>query len=178
MTAFERKDLWTEIRMDVTANTPGKPFSMLSFIYLLLTSPEFHLLFSYRLQSRLIGMTIIGKVVAKILWCVSRIITGCDVDPRTKIEGGIKIPHAVGIVISRYATVKSGCVVYQNVTIGADGDKAPFVENNVSIFPGAAVIGGVIIGKNCQIRANALVIESLDAGAIVVAPLGRVLEKK
>jgi len=177
MAEFKRQKFWTEVRKDVSANTSGKPFSVKSLIYLLVFSPEFHLLFSYRLQSRLINLTVIGKVAAKILWYISRVITGCDVDPRTKIEGGIKIPHAVGIVLSRYATIQSDCVIYQNVTVGADGDKAPFVESGVSIFPGAMVVGGVTIGRNSQIRANALVIESLDADSIVVTPLGRVLDK-
>lgn len=43
-----------------------------------------------------------------------------------KIAGIPSLPHGLhGIYISRYASIGAGCRIYQNVTIGEVGGKAP-----------------------------------------------------
>lgn len=179
---FQHLGLWEEIKMDVAINNRYQKFSFRIFLWLLFFSPELQILLLYRLQHRLVNLPgtagrIIGKVPAKILWCISRIISSCDISPYARIEGGIKLPHAVGIVISESATIKSRTSVYQNVTVGAKDGKAPFVKNNVMLYPGCVVIGDIIIGNNAKIGANAVAVESVADDKIVVGIPAKELNK-
>lgn len=91
------------------------------------------------------------------------------------MQQNTKFPHLVGIVISRAATIGKNCTIYQNVTIGAKdiehGDgltpaNYPRIGNNVIIYAGAVVIGGITIGDNAIIGANSVVLSDVPANHI------------
>ena len=58
----------------------------------------------------------------------------------------------------------------QQVTIGARNidDEAPVIENNVFIGAGAKVLGGVLIGHDCIIGANAVVTHDIPPDSTVI----------
>lgn len=65
--------------------------------------------------------------------------------------------------------VKTVQFIYQQVTVGySDDEKAPIIGDNVTIFPGAKVIGDVVIGNNVVIGANAVVVKNVPANCTVV----------
>ncbi len=93
----------------------------------------------------------------------------CDI-PRLKelLRKGTIFPHPVGVVVAGNATIGNNCVIFQNVTIGTNlfGKETseigfPNIGNNVTICSGAVVIGGVKIGDNSIIGANAVVIKDV-----------------
>ena len=89
--------------------------------------------------------------------------------------GSIPIfPHGIyGIIISPDAIIGKRCQIYHHVTIGNDDrDKlnVPIIGDNVTIYPGAKVLGKIRIGNNVKIGANAVVTEDVPDGAFVLAP--------
>ena len=86
------------------------------------------------------------------------------------------MPHPIGIVIAKNATLGKNCTIYQNVTIGAKtrelaklGKKHfPTIGDNVTIYAGACVIGGIKVGNNVTIGANTVVVKDIPDNAIVV----------
>jgi serine O-acetyltransferase len=83
----------------------------------------------------------------------------------------VMFPHPVGIVIGDGATIGRNVRIYQNVTLGltANGVGAyPTIEDGVSIYAGAVVIGGITVGAGAVIGANAFVSRDVPAGAVVV----------
>lgn len=89
--------------------------------------------------------------------------------------GSIPIfPHGIyGIIISPDAIIGKRCRIYHQVTIGNDDrDKSnvPIIGDNVTIYPGAKVLGKIKIGNNVKIGANAVVTEDVPDGAFVLAP--------
>ena len=65
------------------------------------------------------------------------------------------------------------------VTLGNDKDgRRPVIGNNVKIFTGATVFGGIRIGDNVTIGAGAVVSEDVPDGCTVKAAKGMIVSKK
>ena len=83
------------------------------------------------------------------------------------------MPHLNGIFIHENASLGKNCAILQQVTIGAnehklDYKKAPQLGNRVYIGAGAKIIGGLTIGDDVRIGANAVVTKNVPAGMTVV----------
>lgn len=88
--------------------------------------------------------------------------------PTPLIGGGLFIEHGFSTIIAA-EKIGENCSVYQQVTIGySDDGKAPNIGNNVIIYPGAKVIGGITIGDNVIIGANAVVVKDVPSNCTVV----------
>lgn len=95
-----------------------------------------------------------------------------------KIKSIPSLPHGLhGIYISRYARIGSGCRIYQNVTIGEVGGKAPQIGDHCLIGAGACLVGGVRIGSNVKIGAGAVVASDVPDNCTVVSVPPRFLVK-
>lgn len=95
-----------------------------------------------------------------------------------KIAAVPSLPHGLhGVYISRYASVGKGCRIYQNVTIGEVGGKAPRIGDGCFIGAGAQIVGDIDIGKNVKVGAGAVVFTDVPDGATVVAQAPRIIIK-
>lgn len=96
-----------------------------------------------------------------------------------KIAGIPSLPHGLhGIYISRYASIGTDCLIYQNVTIGEVDRKAPRIGDNCLLGAGATVIGNVQIGDNVRIGAGAVVSSDIPDNCTVVPQPPRVIERE
>ncbi|MDA3947318.1 MAG: serine acetyltransferase [Helicobacteraceae bacterium] len=98
-------------------------------------------------------------------------IYGCEISPSAHIDENVEFIHPLGIVIGSKAVVEEGCIIYQQVTLGSDftdTQKMPYVKKRTLIGAGAKLIGGITIGENCIIGANAVVTRSVPDNSIVV----------
>lgn len=94
--------------------------------------------------------------------------------PMTRAVNQFAAPEGLyGIFISQKAAVGTGCVIFQNVSIGSntlpDAPNAgfPVVGNNVHIGAGAVISGGVVIGDNVRIAPNSCVTVDVPANSVV-----------
>lgn len=165
---YKKRPFWQEVKMDIIIKDSNNKFRILSAIKYLLLYPEVQLLFSYRVQHRLIKLGFPGKLLAKILWLITTWFIPCHIFPKAKIEGGVNILHALGIVIGDNVVIKSGVRILHNVTLGSKFGEMPFIDEGANIYAGAVVIGNIIIGKNAQIGANAVVIKDVSADCLAV----------
>ena len=79
----------------------------------------------------------------------------------------ITISYAV--VIHLNSQIGKNCRIYQNVTIGSDKDgNFPTFGSNVVVYAGACIIGGVFVGDDVIIGANAVVIKDVPTGHTAV----------
>lgn len=97
------------------------------------------------------------------------------------IGGGISIYHGHSSVI--YAkTIGKNFSVYQQVTIGRgkkiDGNDIPIIGDNVTVYAGAIIVGGIKIGDNVVIGAGAVVTKNVPSFSTVVGAPIRILEGK
>ncbi len=104
------------------------------------------------------------------------IATGADIPLNSRIRGGLRIPHPNGIVIHPESEIGPNCMIMQQVTIGAaSGSCVPRLGGNVLVGCGAKLLGGIRIGDNARIGANAVVLQDVPAGATAVGVPAHIL---
>lgn len=88
------------------------------------------------------------------------------------------MPHPTGIVIGEGVIMGRNATVFQNVTIGS-GDLGagayPVIEDNVTIFANAVIVGAIKIGDGAKIGAGAIVLKDVPAGRTAVGNPARLL---
>ena len=104
---------------------------------------------------------------------------GGYIGPDAVIRGVPSLPHGLhGVFISRYAVIGANCRIYQNVTIGEIAGKAPEIGDGCLIGAGAVLVGGIRVGPGAKIGAGAVVHTDVPAGATVVSPGARIIERR
>jgi serine O-acetyltransferase len=107
-----------------------------------------------------------------------RVVYSCDIPYTCDLADGVVLCHnALGVVIHEKAVVGSGTRIYQNVTIGGrHGRGSPVIGRNVFIGAGACVLGGVRVGDNAVIGANAVVIHDVPENAVMGGVPAKILK--
>ncbi len=104
-------------------------------------------------------------------------ITGIDIHPGAKIGRAFFIDHGTGVVIGETAEIGDNVKLYQGVTLGAlsfpkdacgmiikGAKRHPTIEDNVTIYAGATILGAVVIGKGSVIGGNVWLTHSTEPG--------------
>jgi len=106
--------------------------------------------------------------------------TGIDIHPGARIGESFFIDHGTGVVIGETAVLGKNVKLYQGVTLGAlsfpkdergqliKGQKRhPNIQDNVTIYAGANLLGDITIGENSVIGGNVWLTESVAADSKV-----------
>ncbi|QBY04182.1 serine acetyltransferase [Thalassotalea sp. HSM 43] len=94
--------------------------------------------------------------------------TGCVIGVRAKFDTGFILLHPIGVVINSKVQGGRNVVIESGVVIGDEKGQAPVLGDNVFIGSGAKVIGGISIGSNAKVGANAVVVKDVPENATVV----------
>lgn len=97
------------------------------------------------------------------------------VSKECQIGENLALEHFSGIVIGKNVIIGDNCKIYQQVTLGQKNGKYPTIGNNVTIYAGAKIIGGIKIGNNVQIGANSVVLCDVPDNSTVVGVPGRII---
>jgi serine O-acetyltransferase len=87
--------------------------------------------------------------------------------PRGVFGPGLSIAHHGTITVNGEAVVGHNCRIDTQTTIGDVRGQAPTIGDNVYIGSGARILGGVTIGDEAAIGANAVVVEDVPARVTV-----------
>lgn len=107
---------------------------------------------------------------------------GAFIAHSARFESEPCFPHNLnGIFIAGNAKIGRNCIIFQQVTIGANslpdskGAGTPIIGDNVYIGAGAKIIGAVTIGNNCRVGANCVVTSDVPDNAIIVLTRANIL---
>jgi serine O-acetyltransferase len=85
----------------------------------------------------------------------------------------VRFPHPVGIVIGDGVRIGRDVRIYQNVTIGltenlvgAAAEDYPALEDEVFVYAGAVIVGGITIGARSIVGANAVITRSVPPDSV------------
>ncbi|UWG50000.1 hypothetical protein AArcCO_0678 [Halalkaliarchaeum sp. AArc-CO] len=106
-----------------------------------------------------------------------RLRLACDIE-HTQLPISTFIPHPVGITIASCAEIGHDVRIGQNVTIGMKDGGCPTICDGAEIHTGAVVIGGVRVGEEAVVGANAVVLDDVPDGVTVVGVPARKIEKR
>lgn len=152
---------------DPAASSPGETI----FCY-----PSIKAMFHHRIAHELfrLGVPVIPRIIAEI----AHSETGIDIHPGASIGEDFFIDHGTGVVIGETCVIGRGCRLYQGVTLGAlsfpkneDGslvkgiNRHPVLEDNVTVYAGATILGRITVGANAIIGGNVWVTEDVPPGA-------------
>ncbi|MCM1310292.1 MAG: serine acetyltransferase [Bacteroides sp.] len=126
--------------------------------------PSVHALIHYRAAHSLLKLGV--PVIPRIITELAHSATGIDIHPGATIGEYFAIDHGTGVVIGQTCIIGSHVTIYQGVTLGsknftldADGHPAnlprhPIIEDGVTIYSNASVLGRITIGHNAVIGGN------------------------
>lgn len=121
-------------------------------------------------------------VIPKLITLIIFLIYNSKVPYKAQIGKGTYLGYGgIGVVIHSSAKIGDNCVVCQQVTIGGGNSKypgTPVIGNNVCINKGAIVYGGITIGNNVDIGANAVVNKPVPNNAVVAGVPAKILRIK
>lgn len=115
-------------------------------------------------------------LVPQILSRLIRHVYGAEIHWRTQIAPGVSIVHGNGLVLSHGASIGTGCILFQNVTLGESLDAvtgvigAPTLEANVHVGPGASLLGPIAVGTRTKVGAGAVLMQSVGDDSLVMPP--------
>jgi serine O-acetyltransferase len=103
--------------------------------------------------------------------------TGIDINPGAKIGERFFIDHGTGIVIGETSIIGNNVKIYQGVTLGALAPakgqslrgvkRHPTIEDDVTIYAAATILGDITIGKGTIISGNVWIKDTVPPGVIV-----------
>ncbi len=124
------------------------------------------------------GAPIIPRMMTE--WAHSR--TGIDIHPGASIGSHFFIDHGTGVVIGETTRIGNWVKLYHGVTLGArsfakdetgrivkGGKRHPDVEERVTIYPNATILGGdTVIGAGSTVGAGVFLTHSVKPNSLVV----------
>jgi len=137
---------------------------------LLLNNKTFRNVFYYRLRNK-------NRFLAKLLQVFYPPLKSIEISG--EIDSGLIIYHGYSTII--HATkIGKNFSTYQNVTIGRgksiNGRYTPIIGDNVTVYTGSVVVGGITIGDNVAIGAGSIVIKDIPSNCVVAGNPARVVK--
>lgn len=113
-------------------------------------------------------------LIPRILSEDAHSVTGIDIHPGARIGENFFIDHGTGVVIGETTIIGDRVRIYQGVTLGAKSfplddkgnpikgnDRHPIIEDDVTIYAGATILGRVTVGKRSVIGGNTWLTQSV-----------------
>ncbi len=167
----------TKIAQDLQAVFERDPAAT-SRLEVVLTYSGFHALLAYRISHWLWNRKI--PFFPRLLSQIARWITGVEIHPGAIIGTRFFIDHGMGVVIGETTEIGDSVTLFQGVTLGGTGKdrgkRHPTLGSHVVVGAGAKVLGGIRIGDNVKIGANAVVLRSVPPNSTVVGNPGRIVK--
>ncbi len=125
------------------------------------------------------------NVIAALLERMMRHTSHCWISTLAEIGPGFVVAHVCGIVIPPETRIGRNCTIRHNASLGGnygkkgvDGRGTPTLGDDISIGPGAVILGPITVGSNTIIGANAVVTKSVPENSVVGAFRAEVLGQR
>ncbi|MHC4619964.1 MAG: serine O-acetyltransferase EpsC [Planctomycetota bacterium] len=165
------------LKSDVGAAFDGDPAAK-SYEEIVISYPCIVAIASYRIAHELYLQDV--PLIPRIMTEVAHAKTGIDIHPGATIGRSFFIDHGTGVVVGETTIIGDNVKIYQGATLGAlsfpkdergrvikGGKRHPTIEDNVTIYAEATILGNVTIGKDTVIGGNVWIKESVPAGVTV-----------
>ena len=165
------------LKGDVGAAFDGDPAAK-SYEEIVISYPCITAIATYRIAHELYLKEV--PLIPRIMTECAHTKTGIDIHPGAKIGRNFFIDHGTGVVIGETTVIGENVKIYQGATLGAlsfpkdergeiikGGKRHPTIEDNVTIYAEATILGDVVIGKDTMVGGNVWIKESVPAGVTV-----------
>lgn len=134
--------------------------------------PSIVALTHHRIAHKLFKMNI--PIIPRIITEMAHSHTGIDIHPAAQIGDYFSIDHGTGVVIGETSIIGDRVSIYQGVTLGAKSfvfdehgvplntPRHPIIENDVTIYSNASILGRITVGHHSVIGSNIRLTESIS----------------
>jgi serine O-acetyltransferase len=168
------------LKGDVQAAYGGDPAAK-SYEEIVMSYPCITAIATYRIAHELWVRQV--PLIPRIMSECAHAKTGIDIHPGAMIGKNFFIDHGTGVVIGETTIIGDNVIIYQGTTLGAlsfrrdergriikGGKRHPTIEDDVTIYAEATILGDVTIGKGAVIGGNTWIKESVPPGVTVSSP--------
>lgn len=170
-----RHMLSTDARAAYNGDPAAKSLGETIFCY-----PSIKALTNYRVAHELykVGAALIARIISEL----AHSETGIDIHPGAQIGEYCFLDHGTGVVIGETCIIGKGLKIYQGVTLGAKSflqdenghpikgiPRHPIIEDNVTIYAGATILGRITIGKNSVIGGNVWLTQDVQPYSVILS---------
>lgn len=165
------------LKGDVSAAFDGDPAAK-SHEEIVISYPCITAIATYRIAHQLYIKKV--PLIPRIMTECAHEKTGIDIHPGAKIAKNFFVDHGTGVVIGETTIIGDNVKIYQGATLGAlsfpkdergrviKGKKRhPTIEDNVTIYAEATILGDVTIGKGAVIGGNVWIKQSVPAKFVI-----------
>ena len=176
------------LKGDVRAAFDGDPAAK-SYEEIVISYPCIMAIATYRIAHELYLKEV--PLIPRIISECAHSKTGIDIHPGAQIGKNFFIDHGTGVVIGETTIIGDNVKIYQGATLGAmsfpkdargrvikGGKRHPTIEDNVTIYAEATILGDVTIGSGSVVGGNVWIKESVPAGVTVTTPHADLVYKK
>lgn len=147
------------LKEDVNAALEGDPAAK-SYDEIILAYPFIEAISIHRIAHELYARNV--PLIPRLMNEIAHRRTGIDIHPGANIGRHFFIDHGTGVVIGETTIIGDNVRIYQNVTLGGltpsseerNVRRHPTIEDEVTIFAGATILGNVTIGRSSIIGGN------------------------
>lgn len=177
-----------QLKGDVQAAFEGDPAAQ-SCEEILISYPCIVAIATYRIAHELHVREV--PLIPRIMSESAHAQTGIDIHPGAKIGSNFFIDHGTGVVIGETTVIGNNVKIYQGTTLGAlsfprdkrgriikGGKRHPTIEDDVTIYAEATILGDITIGKGAVVGGNIWINESVPPGVTVANPHPELIYKK
>jgi serine O-acetyltransferase len=170
-----RHMLSTDARAAYNGDPAAKSLGETIFCY-----PSIKALTNYRIAHELhkLGAALIARIISEL----AHSETGIDIHPGAQIGESCFLDHGTGVVIGETCIIGKKLKIYQGVTLGAKSfpidenghlikgiPRHPIIEDNVTIYAGATILGSITIGKNSVIGGNVWLTQDVPPYSVILS---------
>lgn len=165
------------LKGDVQAAYDGDPAAK-SFEEIVISYPHLLAISIHRIAHELNHLEV--PLIPRMMSEYAHSKTGIDIHPAAHIGRNFFIDHGTGVVIGETAIIGDNVKIYQGVTLGAlsfprdergqiirDRKRHPTLEDNVTVYAEATILGDITIGAGAVIGGNVWIRDSVPPGTIV-----------
>ena len=165
------------LQEDIQAAYDGDPAAK-SNMEVVMSYPAIQAISTYRIAHRLYEKSV--PLIPRIMTELAHSRTGIDIHPGAEIGRRFFIDHGTGVVIGETTVIGDNVKIYQGVTLGAmsfpkgeDGNpikgikRHPNVEDNVTIYAEATILGNITLGEGSTIGGNVWLTHSIPPNSKV-----------
>ena len=165
--------LSTDVKAILDGDPAAKSSSEIIFCY-----PAIHAILYQRVAHELLKLDV--PVIPRIITEMAHSDTGIDIHPGAQIGKYFSIDHGTGVVIGQTAIIGNHVRLYQGVTLGAksftldeeglplDVPRHPIIEDYVTIYSNASILGRITIGHGSVIGGNIWLTHSVPPNSKVL----------
>ncbi len=151
--------LYTDVQAIFDNDPAASNYGEVIFCY-----PVINTMIHYRIAHRLHQLNV--PVLPRIITEQAHSLTGIDIHPGAQIGEFFAIDHGTGVVIGETCIIGSHVTLYQGVTLGAKNFKYddegnmlnvprhPIIEDYVTVYSNASILGRITIGHHSIIGGN------------------------